>query len=166
MHKERLIKNNNQRKIKMIDIYRDPVWEDMMNWMLNPFGERNISGSGLKTIIKRPHNLINVTDDNGEVVAQRLEVVTTPFKKDDVKVSVLDNILSVNCGSENIKDETFENAIYRGISNQSYTFSLKLAPSIDQTKITAENSDGVLKINLPLKQKEIVKHEPTMIEVK
>lgn len=150
----------------MLDIYRDPVWEDMMNWMMNPFEERKISGNGLKNVIKRPHNLINVTNDAGEVVAQRLEVVTTPFKKDDVKVSILDNILSVNCGSENIKEEKLEDAIYRGISNQSYTFSLKLAPSVDQSMITAENSDGVLKINLPLKQKELIKNEPIMINVK
>lgn len=150
----------------MIDIYRDPIWEDMMNWMVNPFGERNISGSGLKNVIKRPHNLINITDDTGEVIAQRLEVVTTPFKKDDVKVSIFDNILSVNCGTENIKSETSENAIYRGISNQSYTFSLKLAPSVDQKMITAENSDGMLKINLPLKKEETIKPQPVMIEVK
>lgn len=147
----------------MNNIYA-PIWELMDAFSSYPFGESRINNSGLKSIVKRPHNLIDVKDDDGNVVAQRLEVVTTPFKKEDVKVTVTDNILSVTCGSQNIEDAENEDVIYRGISSQSYSFALKLASTVDQTKITAENKDGMLKINLPTKV--IAESKPKEIEIK
>lgn len=149
----------------MIDIYKDPqdpLWE-MMDFFTNPF-ERKINNSGLKSAISRPHNLVNIKDANGKVIGQRLAVVTTPFKKEDVKVKIIDNMLSVECGSENIKDDESEEVIYRGISSQAYTFKLKLAPSVDKSKITAENKDGILKIDLPLLDIE-KKDEPIEIDI-
>lgn len=148
----------------MIDIYRDPLWE-MMDLFSRPFTERKLCDNGLKSAIKRPHNLINIKDETGKVISQRLDVVTTPFKKEDVKVSIIDGTLSVMCGSENIKDEEYEDVLYRGISSQSYTFSLKLAPSVDQHKITAENKDGILKINLPLIEEKPKKPEEIEIQI-
>ena len=85
-----------------------------------------------------------------EIVAQKLTVVTTPFKKEDVKVSILDDVLTGECGSENVKDEKNEDVIYRGISSQQYEFSIRLGENIDQGKIKAENKDGMLTINMPL----------------
>lgn len=113
-----------------IDIYRDPIWE-IMDFFGHPFNDNRLCDNGLKTIIKRPHNLVNVKDTNGKVIAQRLEVVTTPFKKEDVNVTVKNNVLSVACGLENIKDAEDEDVLFRGISSQTYTFALKLAQSVD-----------------------------------
>ena len=133
----------------MTDLIVSPIWE-LMDALARPFDDkRNIMNYGLKSIIKRPHNLNNVKDKDGNVIGQRLEMVTTPFKKEDVKITVKDNILTVKCGTENVKSEENEDVVYRGISAQSHTFSLSLAPTIDQSLITAENKDGVLKINLP-----------------
>ena len=133
----------------MTDLIVSPIWE-LMDALARPFDDkRNIMNYGLKSIIKRPHNLINVKDKDGNVIGQRLEMVTTPFNKEDVKITVKDNILTVKCGTENVKSEENEDVVYRGISAQSHTFSLSLAPTIDQSLITAENKDGVLKINLP-----------------
>ena len=133
----------------MTDLIVSPIWE-LMDALARPFDDkRNIMNYGLKSIIKRPHNLINVKDKDGNVIGQRLEMVTTPFKKEDVKITVKDNILTVKCGTQNVKSEENEDVVYRGISAQSHTFSLSLAPTIDQSLITAENKDGVLKINLP-----------------
>lgn len=131
-----------------------PIWE-LMDALARPFDEkRNVMTYGLKSVIKRPHNLINVKDKDGNVVGQRLEMVTTPFKKEDVKITVKDDVLTVRCGTENVKTEENEDVVYRGISAQSHTFSLSLAPTIDKTLITAENKDGILKINLPFVAKE------------
>lgn len=133
----------------MTDLIVSPIWE-LMDALARPFDDkRNIMNYGLKSVIKRPHNLINVKDKDGNVVGQRLEMVTTPFKKEDVKITVKDNVLTVRCGTENVKNEENEDVVYRGISAQSHTFSLSLAPTIDQSLITAENKDGILKINLP-----------------
>lgn len=131
-----------------------PIWE-LMDALTRPFDEkRNVMTYGLKSVIKRPHNLINVKDKDGNVVGQRLEMVTTPFKKEDVKITVKDDVLTVRCGTENVKTEENEDVVYRGISAQSHTFSLSLAPTIDKALITAENKDGILKINLPFVAKE------------
>ena len=58
-----------------------------------------------------------------------------------------------------------EELVYGAISNQSYTFSLKLAPSIDQAAISAENVDGVLKVTLPTKRQEEKIAEPHYITI-
>lgn len=120
----------------------------MMDLLNNPF-ERKIENHGLRNI-KRPHNLVNVKDENGNVMAQKLSVVTTPFKKEDVSVQVAGDTLVVKCGSENLKDADDEEVIFRGISSQSYEFSLKLSKSVDKARISAENVDGVLTVTLPL----------------
>ncbi len=146
-------------------IYRDPIWE-IMDVFSRPYNEKNkLADNGLRSAVKRPHNLVNIKDENGNVISQQLQVVTTPFKKEDVKVSINDGMLSVVCGNENIKDSEFEDVLYRGISAQSYSFALKLADSVDQYKVTAENKDGILKINLPLKQLEEAKPEEIKIEI-
>jgi len=85
--------------------------------------------------------------------------VTTPFKKEDVHVSVLNDILTVKCGTENHKDTDAEYMVYHGISSQSYEFSLKLSDKIDQDKITAAVEDGILRISLPMKLIEEPKEE-------
>lgn len=123
-----------------------------------------IENRGLKSLIKRPHNLITKKDDNGNVIGHAVEVVYTPFKRDEVKVEVLDHVLTVKCGSENLaKDESMD---YCGISRQSYEFSIPLAETIDCTAITAKAEDGVLYIDLPVKKIEEKKNVPLIIEIK
>ena len=133
-------------------------WNDMFRTMdalmQYPEKKNNIETQGLKSLIHRPHNIINVKDEKGDIVAQRLEVVTTPFTKDDVKVTVEDNVLTVQCGSEKKEEKEEDEYIYKGISSQNYVFSLKLGPNIDKDKIKAKNSDGVLSVMLPFKDKE------------
>lgn len=133
-------------------------WDDMFRTMdalmQYPSKGGSLERQGLKNLIHRPHNIINVKDDDGNVVAQKLEVVTTPFAKDEVKVTVEDNVLSIQCGSENKDDRKEDEYVYRGISSQSYTFSLKLGDNIDKDSIKAKNVDGVLSIMLPFKSKE------------
>lgn len=147
----------------MISIYKDPIWE-LMDFFTNPFENNNrVTNSGLRCI-KRPHNLINIKDDDGNIIAQKLTVVTTPFKKEDVKVTIVDNNLSVQCGTEKKYDEENEDVIYRGISSQSYSFTLKLSPSVNKKAITAENKDGLLTIQIPVVEKQ--EKKPEEIEVK
>ena len=118
---------------------------------------------GLKKWVKRPHNLITKKDKDGKIESYQLETVYTPFKKDEVKVQILDNILSVKCGSENkIKDEEMD---YCGVSRQSYEFSIPLSDSIDIAKIQAKAEDGMLYITLPVKQVIEEKKTPLQIDI-
>ena len=124
----------------------------------------NKESRGLKRWIKRPHNLITKKDKDGKIEKYQLELVYTPFKKDEVKVEVLEGVLNVKCGSENkIKDEDMD---YCGISHQSYSFSIPLADAIDVNAIEAKAEDGILYIELPVKKLEEKKALPISIEVK
>ena len=147
--------------INMFDMIKPSAlwdWDDMFRTMdalmQYPDKKNNIETQGLKSLIHRPHNIVNVKDENGNIVAQRLEVVTTPFAKEDVKVTVEDNVLTIQCGSEKKEEKEGDEYIYKGISSQNYVFSLKLGDNIDKDKIKAKNSDGVLCVTLPLKDKE------------
>lgn len=124
----------------------------------------NKESRGLKRWLKRPHNLITKKDKDGKIEKYQLETVYTPFKKDDVKIEVLDGMLTVKCGSENkVNDEDMD---YCGISRQSYSFSIPLSDSIDISAINAKAEDGVLYIDLPVKKIEDKKTIPVQIEVK
>lgn len=105
--------------------------------------------------INRPHNLYTWKDKDGNIVGNRLSVVTTPFKKDQVHVTIEDNILTVECGNDidEVQKEG-EIEIYHGISSQSYRFQLKLSDKIDLEKVEATNEDGILDIKLPFKPEE------------
>ena len=105
--------------------------------------------------INRPHNLYTWKDKDGNIVGNRLSVVTTPFKKDQVHVTIEDNILTVECGNDidEVQKEG-EIEIYHGISSQSYSFQLKLSDKIDLEKVEATNEDGILDIKLPFKPEE------------
>lgn len=129
--------------------YRDPFM-DMFKQIeaLTDFNFDEAS-RGLKKLIRRPHDLITKKDKDGKIVSYDLRVVYTPFKKSDIKVSIVKNELLVKCGSENIEKD--DELIYCGISKQSYEFSLPLADTIDTTKITAKAEDGILYISLPVK---------------
>ena len=152
----------------------DDMWRSMDALMRYPFEENPLATNGLKSLIRRPHNLVNVKDDDGNVVAQRLEVVTTPFAKDEVKVSVEGNVLTVACGATKKVDEPKKDDdefiyndeyIYKGISSQSYTFQVRLGNSVDKAAIKAKNIDGVLTVMLPFKKKEDEPRQITNIEV-
>lgn len=158
----------------MFDMIRpSSIWDDMFRMAdaltLYPAKERSLENNGLKRLITRPHNIVNVKDKDGNVVAQRLEVVTTPFKKGEVSVEVdANNMLTVNCGKEEIEDkksEDGESYIYKGISTQNYTFSIKLGDNVDKDAIKAKNEDGVLVVTLPFKKKEDEPKQITQIEV-
>lgn len=152
----------------MFDIMKTAAWDDMFRQMdalvQYPLKERTIETKGLRGLINRPHNIINMTDKDGKVIGQKLEVVTTPFKKDDVKVTIDENTLSVECGAENKEEITNDNYVYKGISSQSYAFAIKLNSKVDRTEIKAKNSDGVLTVTIPFKKEEEPK-KITSIEV-
>lgn len=137
----------------------DDMWQNMVALTEYPFNGKTLKDIGLRKLITRPHNIVNVTDPKTkEVIEQRLEVVTTPFKKNQVQVQVADNTLTISCGDvEDVckkpnEDDPEEAYLYKGISSQYYTFSLKLSDKVDKSKIRAKNEDGILTVTLPFKQ--------------
>ena len=122
-----------------------------------------IFDKGLSGIISKPHNLYTYKDEDGNVIGNKMEIVTTPFKKNEVSVEIMNNIMTVKCGTENKKDEDLSSCVYHGISSQSYEFSLKLSDKVDQNKVEAVNEDGILTIKMPFIVEK--KEEPKKITV-
>lgn len=144
----------------------DRMWKNIdavFNYPLHADGSK-FENRGLKSLIKRPHNLITNKNDNGVVTSYSLEVPYTPFKKNDVNVEVKDNVLTVTCGSENkIKDKEMD---FSSISYQSFSFSIPLSDTVDIKNISAKAEDGMLRIDLPAKMVEDKKDDVLKIEVK
>ena len=84
-------------------------------------------------------------DDHGYVLKADLP----EMKKDDVRVTVEDGILSVS-GERKIEKEDQKKKFHR-IERCFGTFrrSFKLPEDADSTKVTADFHDGVLKVHLP-----------------
>jgi HSP20 family molecular chaperone IbpA len=110
------------------------------------------SQSTIASIIKRPHNLLTVTDKNGDVAKYILEIVYTPFKKEDVNISIEDNVLQFNCDKDTKDEKTKDGSsyVYRGISSQGFSFSLPFIEDIDVDKIEAIAEEGVVRITFPI----------------
>jgi HSP20 family protein len=84
------------------------------------------------------------------------------IKKDDVKLNVQDNVLTIS-GERKFEQETKKEnylRVERGYGN--FTRSFTLPPSVDFKKITAEFKDGLLEVKLP----KMAEAKPKEIEIK
>ena len=138
------------------------IFDDMLNeWLAysNYLPRPNtVENNGFKQLIKRPHNVYTIRKDgkpDGQIEAYKLEVVTTPFKKEDVKVKIVNDVLNVTCGTTVKEAENANEFVaYKGISTQAFEFQLRLN-KIDTNKITAKVEDGILTVYMPVIQDDV-----------
>ena len=101
---------------------------------------------------------VNIKETNKDF---NLEFVAPGFKKEDIKVSIDDNILTISAEKENEKQENSERYTRKEYSYNSFSRAFSLPESVNFDKIDANYSDGVLKLSIPKKvvAKSIVKKE-------
>jgi HSP20 family protein len=89
---------------------------------------------------------IDISQDEREYL---LKADLPEMKKDDVRVTVEDNILSVSGERKSEKED--QNRKFHRIERAfgSFRRSFTLPEDADSTKVTAEFHDGVLKVHLP-----------------
>ena len=99
-----------------------------------------------------PMNIVNVKKD-GKIVAQRLEYALAGFKKNEIKISLKDDILTIEAEQqpETNENETVE---FNGISYKKMTLSYSLMGNADQDSITSKFENGLLSITIPVKKDE------------
>lgn len=97
--------------------------------------------------------------------AYTMEVAAPGLKKDMVKMNI-DKDGYLNVSIENKDEKKEEHYLRREFSYSSYSQSYALPEDADQEKISAEVSDGVLKIEIPKTAKEEKKDDVKHIEVK
>jgi HSP20 family protein len=82
----------------------------------------------------------------------QIEVAAPGFSKDDFKVNLNNNVLTISSEKENKKEEDEKNYSRREFSYSSFTRSFTLSEHVDAEKISASYKDGILHIHLPKKE--------------
>lgn len=98
------------------------------------------------------YNVVEITGDDGKVVANRIDVVVTPFNKEDISVSVNteNRRLSVLCDNEKKDPISNERCLISGISRQSRSWSWDIPKNAVVSSISSKMENGLLKITIPL----------------
>ncbi|MEJ5303042.1 MAG: Hsp20/alpha crystallin family protein [Bacteroidales bacterium] len=81
-----------------------------------------------------------------------IEVAAPGFTKDDFKVDVHNNVLTISSQKEEKKEEEGKNYRRREFAYASFERSFTLPDIVDADKITASHKDGILKVIIPKKE--------------
>ncbi|MEE4259304.1 MAG: Hsp20/alpha crystallin family protein [Bacteroidales bacterium] len=128
------------------------VWEDFFN---NDLFNLPAMASRGATV---PAVNINETDKEFE-----LELAAPGLKKNDFKVNIDRNVLTVSTEKKEEKEEKDKSFTRKEFSYHSFSRSFTLPESINQEKIDAKYTDGVLKLVLPKKEEVIPKSKEIKI---
>ncbi len=136
-----IIRSNDIRK------FNDSLFSAMApNW--DDFFPSAVRGSSLNTASRAPAVDVKETDTEYQVIAD-----LPGISKDNLEVSVKDDVLSLTVRSEDEKSEESEGRIirqerYRGTFHRSF----RLSDRVDDENIQATYKDGVLSISVPKKE--------------
>ncbi|MFC2090564.1 Hsp20/alpha crystallin family protein [Bacteroidota bacterium] len=105
---------------------------------------------------------VNIMEEDKEF---RIDIAVPGLGKDDFTINLEDNVLSIS--SERKAEKQEEKSMYKRqeFNYASFCRSFRMNDSIDQEKINAKHSDGILSVFLP-KKKEAVKQGPKQISIK
>lgn len=131
------------------------------NWLDSWFND-NFFNASLMPHMNATAPAVNVKES---ATAYTMEVAAPGLKKDMVKMNI-DKDGYLNVSIENKDEKKEEHYLRREFSYSSYSQSYALPEDADQEKISAEVSDGVLKIEIPKTAKEEKKDDVKHIEVK
>ena len=142
IHKMTLIKRNPNTPA-FVNLFDDFFAKDMFNWNDKNFAE---FGNTLPSV--------NVKENNQNF---DIELAVPGMKKDDFKISLDRNILTISSETKTEHEQKDENGKYtrREFNYSSFSRSFTLpSQMVDAEKIEANYTDGILKIMIPKKVKE------------
>ena len=128
-----------------------------MNRLFDSFLRGEPTDEGLATSYWTPAVDILEQDD-----AYTLEAELPGLKKDDVKISVQNNVLTLRGEKTDERRESKKGYLRMETNFGSFTRSFTLPTTINSSKIEAEFKDGILKIHIPKAEEA----KPKTIEVK
>lgn len=120
--------------------------------ILSPLTKRTDSEKCSNQWFDGDYNVVEITDEGGKVVANRIDVVVTPFNKEDISVSVNTESrkLSVLCDNEKKEPVSNERCLISGISHQTRSWSWDIPKNAVVSSISSKMENGILKITIPL----------------
>jgi HSP20 family protein len=122
------------------------VWDDFFN--KDSFSRRLELGTSVPAV--------NISEENDQFL---IDVAVPGMKKEDLKINLNDNILTISCEKKEEKEEKDKKITRREFSYSSFMRSFQLPENIKAEEISAEYKEGVLKLKVP-KQEES-KQAPT-----
>ena len=147
-----LIKRNGNQTPGFPRTFFDDVFgRELFNW-------ENSNFSTTSTTL--PSVNIKETSDNYEV-----EVAAPGLEKNDFKITLDGNLLTISSEKENQQVDEQENFTRREFSYQSFQRSFELPKNVvDEEKINARYENGLLHLSIP-KKEEAKQKPPRMIEI-
>jgi len=125
-----------------------------------PWNEWFDSGSLWGRVMTMP--AVNITENKNDYL---VALAVPGMKKDDFKIDVEGNMLTISCEMEESSDEKEKMFTRREYSYHSFSRSFTLPEEVNKEKIEAMYEDGVLKLVLPRKE-EAKKNAAKKIAVK
>ena len=129
-------------------------WDDFFNDAFFTHGKRYDSS--------RYTPAVNVAEDEKEF---RIEVAIPGLSREDVRISVEDDVLTVSSERKENKEENKTSYTRREFTHCAFRRSFQLPETVDQEGIQAAHDAGILTIRLP-KKEEVVQKAPRQIAIK
>ena len=143
-----------KRNLNNFSIF-SPMFNDFNRELLN-WGNSNYSSTSTTV----PSVNIKENGDNFEV-----EVAAPGMSKDDFKITLDGNLLTISSAKEEKNEEKRDNYTRREFSYQSFQRSFELHRDVvDQDNIEARYENGMLRLTIP-KKEEAKQKEPRLIEI-
>ena len=136
--------NNLSRRNQESSRGHDP-WRDFM--------DLDFFNSGLPSM-RSSMPAVNLSENENSYT---VDLVAPGYKKDDFKLKVNDDVLTITAESKNERTEGSDGREYsrREYTCSSFTRSFKLPDNAKDDSISAKYSDGILQINIPKTEKEV-----------
>lgn len=122
------------------------IWEDFFN--NDVLNLPNVARKGM-TI-----PAVNISETEKDYL---VELAAPGMKKSDFKINIERNVLTISSETKQEQKEEGKNFTKQEFSYQSFERSFTLPESINQEKIDAKYTDGVLRVALPKKDEVISK---------
>jgi HSP20 family protein len=129
----------------------------LSTWLGQPSVRRDGDKEALTVAEWSP--LVDISEDEKEYL---IKAEIPEMKKDDMKISVQDNVLSISGERKYEKEEKGKKYHRVERAYGSFMRSFTLPEDADGSKVGAEYKDGILKVHLPKSEKA----KPKAIEVK
>ncbi len=133
--KNTLVKTNGHKKV-------DP-------WLRDFFDVENIFTGNWNNNFGKTFPSVNISEDDQRFC---VDVVAPGFKKEDFKVNVEDDVLTISAETEmQDRDEEDNKREYsrREYSYNSFTRSFRLPENAKDNEVSATYKDGILELNIP-----------------
>ena len=102
------------------------------------------------TFPNRPVSNYYIEEDGTSI----LEIATTGFSKDEVKVEVEGDLLRISAEKEQKGNEKERRTVHQRIYQEDFEIKYKLSPKMDINSIKTKLENGILNISIAMKEEE------------